>query len=77
MIVGLVGPRDCMTIAAMHSFVSPDPIGVVLAYIPVALAVLAALVAISIATLSVVFDVLARRRGRRPLIAPEPSPDYS
>lgn len=49
----------------MHSFVSPDPIGIALAWLPVALAAFGALLAVAISTLSLVFDTLARRYGRQ------------
>ncbi len=48
----------------MHSLVSPDPIGIALAWLPVALGVFAAFLALSISSLSLLTDVLARRYGR-------------
>lgn len=48
----------------MHSFVSPDPIGIILAWVPVALAAFATFLALSISSLSLLTDVLARRYGR-------------
>jgi hypothetical protein len=53
---------------------SPDPIGDVLAYIPVALALLAATIAIVPAGAVFLFEALARRTrtSRIPVVEPRP-----
>ena len=59
----------------MHSFVSPDPIGIALAYLPVALAVFAAVLAISSWLFTLASATLAsRRRGGHAATEPEPQP---
>ncbi len=57
----------------MHSFVSPDPIGVALAWLPVALALFGAFLAISIALITLLFDALGRWSGRHAEPAPAPA----
>jgi hypothetical protein len=59
----------------MHSYVSPDPIGIFLAYLPVALAAFACLLAISVSTLSLAANALARRYGREAPVLPEAAPE--
>lgn len=59
----------------MYSYTSPDPIGIALAWLPVALALFAALLGISISSLTLIFDTLARRYGRQAaaIAAPQPA----
>ena len=62
----------------MHSFVSPDPISIFLAYLPVALATLAGVLAIALSVASLVLDApgrRSRRRGGEAPIAPAAAPE--
>jgi len=55
----------------MYSFTSPDPLGIALAYLTIALAVLGASLAISLPVLSRMTDALERRGAREAPAEPE------
>ena len=59
----------------MHSYVSPDPIGIFLAYLPVALAAFACVLAISVSILSLASGTFTRTFGRGTPVLPETAPE--